>query len=91
MGYDTTVVDFPDCPLLIAMAYKKAGMTEQKFTDECLNGEIIYSLREAQVIIEKWCIHYNTRRPHSALGYRPPAPATIPLNPTPLDETSYMQ
>ena len=56
MGYDTTVVDFPDCPLLIAMACKKAGMTEQKFTDECLNGEIIYSLREPQVI-EKWCIH----------------------------------
>jgi putative transposase len=45
-----------------------------KLRDECLNGEIFYSLREAQVVIEQWRIEYNTRRPHSALGYRPPAP-----------------
>jgi hypothetical protein len=30
--------------------------------------------KEAQVVIEHWRNHYNTRRPHSALGYRPPAP-----------------
>src|ERR1700675_3884502 len=47
-----------------------------KLRDECLNGEIFYSLREAQVIIEIWRKHYNTIRPHSALGYRPPAPLT---------------
>jgi putative transposase len=46
-----------------------------KLRDECLNGEIFYSLKEAQVVIENWRIEYNTRRPHSALGYRPPAPA----------------
>ena len=46
-----------------------------KMRDECLNGEILYSLKEAQVVIEKWRVEYNTRRPHSALGYRPPAPA----------------
>jgi hypothetical protein len=46
-----------------------------KLRDECLNGEIFYSLKEAQIVIEKWRIEYNTRRPHSALGYRPPAPA----------------
>ena len=46
-----------------------------KLRDECLNGEIFYSLREAQVVIEKWRVLYNTKRPHSALGYRPPAPA----------------
>ncbi|MGA9594033.1 MAG: IS3 family transposase [Candidatus Acidiferrales bacterium] len=46
-----------------------------KLRDECLNGEIFYSLREAQIVIEKWRVEYNTRRPHSALGYRPPAPA----------------
>jgi len=46
-----------------------------KLRDECLNGEIFYSLREAQVVIEKWRVHYNTLRPHSSLGYRPPAPA----------------
>ena len=45
-----------------------------KLRDECLNGEIFYSLREAQIVIEKWRVEYNTRRPHSALGYRPPAP-----------------
>ena len=45
-----------------------------KLSDECLNGEIFYSLREAQVVIEMWRQHYNTVRPHSSLGYRPPAP-----------------
>ena len=46
-----------------------------KLRDECLNGEIFYSLREAHVVIEKWRVVYNTLRPHSSLGYRPPAPA----------------
>jgi transposase InsO family protein len=41
-----------------------------KLRDECLNGEIFYSLKEAQAVIESWRVHYNTRRPHSALGYR---------------------
>ncbi len=50
-----------------------------KLRDECLNGEIFYSLREAQVVIEQWRIEYNTRRPHSALGYRPPAPQVYRL------------
>ena len=36
-----------------------------------------YSLREAQIIIESWRRHYNTKRPHSALGYRPPAPEVV--------------
>jgi putative transposase len=47
-----------------------------KLRDECLNGEIFYSLKEVQIVIEKWSVEYNTRRPYSALGYRPPAPAT---------------
>ncbi len=45
-----------------------------KLRDELLRGEVFYSLREAEVVIESWRRHYNTRRPHSALGYRPPAP-----------------
>ena len=45
-----------------------------KLRDELLNGEIFYTLKEAQVIIERWRRHYNTVRPHSSLGYRPPAP-----------------
>jgi transposase InsO family protein len=48
-----------------------------KLRDELLNGEIFYTLKEAQVLIERWRIHYNTIRPHSAIGYRPPAPQTI--------------
>ena len=48
-----------------------------KLRDELLNGEIFYSLHEAKVLIEQWRRHYNTIRPHSALGYRPPAPQTI--------------
>ena len=44
---------------------------------EVENGEIFYSLREAQILIEEWRKHYNTKPPHSALGYRPPAPETI--------------
>jgi putative transposase len=48
-----------------------------KLKDECLNGEIFYSLKEAQVLVERWRVHYNTVRPHSSLGYRPPAPQTI--------------
>ena len=62
-----------------------------KLRDECLNGEIFYSLKEAQVVIEKWRIHYNTKRPHSSLGYRPPAPLTLAPKPIPLDERSNMQ
>jgi len=48
-----------------------------RLRDELLNGEIFYSLREAQIIIERWRRHYNTRRPHSALEWRPPAPEGI--------------
>lgn len=56
-----------------------------RFRDELLNGEIFYSPREAQVLIEQWRRHYNTKRPHSALGYRPPVPETVvPINPRPI-------
>ena len=47
-----------------------------KLRDEFLNGEIFYSLKEAQVLAERWRTYYNTERPHSSLGYRPPAPVT---------------
>jgi putative transposase len=47
-----------------------------KLRDECLNGEIFYTLKEARIVIGAWRVEYNTRRPHSALGYRPPAPVT---------------
>ena len=50
-----------------------------KLRDECLNGEIFYSLQEAQIVIEKWRVKYNTRRPHPALDDRPPVPAAYRL------------
>ncbi len=45
-----------------------------KLRDELLDGEIFYSLKEAEILIEAWRRHYNTVRPHSALGWLPPAP-----------------
>ena len=48
-----------------------------RFRDEPLNGETFYSLREAQIKIEECMKHYNTKRPQSALAYRPPVPKTI--------------
>ena len=62
-----------------------------KLRDELLNVEIFDTLREAQVLVERWRKHYNTVRPHSSLGYRPPAPEArqpsapgfAPLSPPP--------
>ena len=48
-----------------------------KLRDELLNGEIFYALKEAQIMIEIWRQHYNKVRPHSSLGYRPPAPEAL--------------
>ena len=48
-----------------------------RFRDELLNGEIFYTLKEAKIIIEQWRKHFNTIRPHSALGGKPPRPETI--------------
>lgn len=45
-----------------------------KLRDELLNLEIFDTLYEAQVLVERWRVDYNTRRPHSSLSYRPPAP-----------------
>ena len=45
-----------------------------RLRDELLDGEIFYSLKEAQIVIESWRRHYNTVRPHGSLGYKPPAP-----------------
>ena len=48
-----------------------------KLRDELLNGEVFNNLKEVQILTEQWRQHYNTVRPHSSLGYRPPAPVTI--------------
>ena len=48
-----------------------------KFRDELLNGEIFDTITEAKVVTEKWRNTYNKIRPHSSLGYKPPAPETL--------------
>ena len=49
--------------------------------DEVLKREIFFTLTEAKVLIEQWRREYNTIRPHSSLGYRPPAPEAIRPDP----------
>ena len=48
-----------------------------KLRDELLNAEVFNALLEARVPIEQWRAHYNRLRPHSSLGYRPPAPEVV--------------
>jgi len=62
-----------------------------KLRDEPLNGEIFYSLKEAKIIIEQWRQHYNTKRPHLSLGYRPPASETRSINLSQFHQPTIMQ
>ena len=55
-----------------------------KLRGELLDREIFYTLTEAKILIERWRRKYNTVRPHSALGYRPPAPEAV--RPVPLSD-----
>ena len=48
-----------------------------KLRDELLNAEVFNTLLEARVLIEQWRVHFNRVRPHSSLGYRPPAPEIV--------------
>jgi transposase InsO family protein len=52
-----------------------------KLRDECLNPEIFTTLTEAQILVERWRQEYNQVRPHSTLGYRPPAPEAREIAP----------
>jgi len=58
-----------------------------KLRDELLNGEIFYTPTEARIMIEAWHRHYNTVRPHSSLGSRPPAPEVVPWPSSPASLT----
>jgi hypothetical protein len=53
-----------------------------KFRDELLDREIFYTLKEVQILIEMWRKEYNRIRPHSSMGYRPPAPEAVINRPT---------
>ena len=59
-----------------------------KFRDECLNQEIFWNVRHAQVIVEAWRRHYNEERPHSSLGYRTPAEVARCFAASPTAQTS---
>ena len=50
-----------------------------KMREQFLNGELFYTLKEAQIMTDRWRTHYNTVRPHSSLGGQPPAPETVQL------------
>ena len=60
------------------MGERNCESFNSKLRDELLNGEISHSMRELRGLAERWRVHYNTVRPHSSLGYRPPAPAAWP-------------
>lgn len=67
----------PGCP-------RENGCCERvnaRFRDELINDEIFYSLRDTQILIEQWSVHYNFVRRHSAPRYRPPVPqSSVPMN-----------
>lgn len=56
-----------------------------KLRDELLNLEVFNTLKEAEILIERWRMHYNTKRPHSSLDYTAPAPETMTTNNADLD------
>ena len=62
-----------------------------KLRDEFLNGEVFYTLKDASVVIEQWRRHYNTIRPHSSLGYHPPAPKVILWPAAPVGPVSHTE
>ena len=63
----------PGCPWENGYAESLIG----KLREKLLNREILYTLTEAEVLVERWRQHYNTERPHSSLGCRPPAPEAV--------------
>jgi len=57
---------------------KTVNPPDSELRDELQAREQFDTLLEAKVLIERWRRHYNTARPHSSLGYRPPAPEARP-------------
>ena len=56
-----------------------------KLREGMLDGEVFYALLEVSVLTEPYRGTYNRVRPHSSLGYRPPAPeALLPADPVPV-------
>ena len=55
-------------------ARSDSGGEPPRIAERSADGEVFYTLREAQIVIESWRRHYNGVRPHASLGYRAPAP-----------------
>ena len=72
LGFQTADIE-PGSPW--ENGYRESFNSELR--DELLNLEVFSSLREAKVLIESWRHHFNTVRPHSSIGYVPPAPEAI--------------
>ncbi len=64
------------------VAHRRQTWFDGQPGDALLDGDVLYSLKEARVLIERWRHRYNTDRPHSALGYRSPAPQASALERT---------
>jgi len=74
---DTAVACTPmEGMFFMARIRHSAEQITGKLRDELLNSEIYDTLREAKILIECWRRHHNKERPHSSLGYQPPAPET---------------
>ena len=71
----------PDIPIFILQCLEEVTHHPLILASQLPNGEIFYTLKEAQILIERWRREYNTVRPHSALGYRPPAPEATQVMP----------
>ncbi len=65
---------------LLTVGERLQRIVQRNLRDQLLNGEIIYTLREAKVPLERWRWHYNHVRPHSSLGHKPPAPEATASN-----------
>jgi len=61
------------------MFRQRAGVRGQR-SAPVAGREIFYSIKELRVLADRWRIRYNTIRPHSSLGYRPPAPEAWPTS-----------
>ena len=59
--------------LAVLDACRKLRITEQTMREQFLNGELFYTLKEAQIMTERWRTLNNTVRPHSSLGGQPRA------------------
>jgi transposase InsO family protein len=74
----------PTRAISFAHAIRDVSCFNGKLRDELLDREVFDTLLEAKVLISRWRKAYNTVRPHSSLGYRPPAPES--RRPCPLAE-----